>query len=166
MHSVRTMKVLVTGNERVRWNKRVQYSNRTVEGMRPCRELENVAYTSRNWRVHTKLESAALLSIAGWALLNCQRSSQTILTPSLTISSPHSLTIVVLVLLARMAMKTTNPFLGTQRIALVDERKSCIAHRDHCLGGWIIKSSRLSFRFPYQLNTHIHLESAQINQSC
>ena len=82
---------------------------------------------------------------------------------SLTISGPHSLTIVVLVLLARMAMKTTNPFLGTQRIAWVDKHKSCIAHRDRCLGGWIIKSSCLPFRFPYQLNTHIHLESAQIN---
>ena len=65
MQSVRTMIILVTVNERVRGNKRVQYSNRTEEGMRPCREWENVAYTSRNWRVHKKLESAALLSIAG-----------------------------------------------------------------------------------------------------
>ena len=65
MQSVRTMKVLVTGNERVRGNKRVQYSNRTEEGMRPCREWESVAYTSRNGRVHKKWESAALLSIAG-----------------------------------------------------------------------------------------------------
>ena len=65
MQSVRTMRVLVTGNETVRGNKRVQYSNRTEEGMRPCRKWESVAYTSRNWRVHKKLESAALLSIAG-----------------------------------------------------------------------------------------------------
>ena len=64
MHGVRTMKVLVTGNERVRGNKRVQYSNRTEEGMRPCREWESVAYTSRNGRLHTKWESAALVSIA------------------------------------------------------------------------------------------------------
>ena len=65
MQSVRTMKVLVTGNERVRGNKRVQYSNKTVEGMRPCRNLENVAYTSKKLRMHKKWESAALLSIAG-----------------------------------------------------------------------------------------------------
>ena len=65
MQSVRTMKVLVTGNERVWGNKRVQYSNRPEEGMRPCREWDTVAYTSRNGRVHKKLESAALLSIAG-----------------------------------------------------------------------------------------------------
>ena len=65
MQSVRAMKVLVTGNERVRGNKRVQYSNRTEEGMRPCREWENVAYTSRNLRMHKKRKLAALLNIAG-----------------------------------------------------------------------------------------------------
>ena len=65
MQSVRAMKVLAAGNERVRRNERVQYSNRTEEGMRPCREWKSVAYTSRNGRVHKKCESVALLSIAG-----------------------------------------------------------------------------------------------------
>ena len=50
MQSVRAMRVLVTGNERVRGNKKVLYANRTREGMRPCGEWEN-ALLSRNLRM-------------------------------------------------------------------------------------------------------------------
>ena len=47
MKSVRTMRVLVTGNERVLGNKIMLYANRTGEGMRPCREWEKTLL-SRN----------------------------------------------------------------------------------------------------------------------
>ena len=69
----------------------------------------------RNWRVLLIIAQAEHLSFAQAqaehlqnSLRECiQRFSQTILTPSLTISSLHSLTIAILILSARVAKKTT-----------------------------------------------------------
>ena len=102
-HGVHTMRFFVTGNKRMRGNKTAQYPNGTGVGKRSRREWEREHCFLELGKCgialkHKKLESAALL--------NCRDPRKQFSTPSLTISGPHSLTIVVLV------FETTNPFQG------------------------------------------------------
>ena len=128
------MRVLVTENERVRKDKRSAMLKQ--DDAFSFAGNGSVAYTSRNWRVYlSDTRNGRVYHV------NSQRSSQTILT---TLDDHFK-----------------SPFICNCGLGLFGpyghgDNKSCCANRDHCLGGWIIKTSRLSFRFSHQLNAHTH----------
>ena len=107
-HCVHPMRFFVTGNKGMRGVKRAQYSNRTRVGMRSRREWER-ALLSRTKRA---LHCSQAQEIGKCCFAELMRSTQTILTPLAGHFRSPFADYCGLGLLARVAIETTNPFLG------------------------------------------------------
>ena len=107
-HGVHLTRFFVIGNKGMRGVKRAQYSNRTGVGMRSCRKLEK-ALLSRTKRM---LHCYQAQEIGKCCFAELSGSTQTILTPLADHFRSLFAKYCGLGLLVRVAIETTNSFLG------------------------------------------------------